>query len=74
VSDDPDEVWAGAREIAKEVIAAFSMLHPNIRMNRHEWMDLEEMIEREVRGHYERDSRGELVNLRAYDLLAEANE
>jgi len=43
---------AEAAEIGDEVIDAFSRLHPQIRLNFHEWRDLAEMIEREVRGHF----------------------
>ena len=44
-----------ATEIADEVVDAFSELHPHIRLNRQEWHDLHEMIEREVLGHYSSD-------------------
>ena len=42
-----------ADEIAGEVVDAFSLLYPHVRLNWHEWSDLKEMIQREVDGHYE---------------------
>jgi hypothetical protein len=53
-----------AREIADEVVDHFSTLHPHIRLNRQEWHDLHEMIEREVLGHY-----GTEPQIGASDLL-----
>lgn len=67
---DPAEVRANAQEIADEAIAAFSQMHPHITMNLSQWEDLKETISREVRGHFETNETGKLVNLKALDLLA----
>jgi hypothetical protein len=55
-----------AIEIADEVVDAFSALHPHIRMNRKEWADLREMIEREVIGRFDDCEHP----MRALDLLS----
>jgi hypothetical protein len=61
------DLWDVAQEIADEVVDHFSTLYPHIRMNRAEWSDLHEMIEREVYGHF---SEGEKEReVRAVDLL-----
>lgn len=57
---DTDE---GAREIANEVVGAFTRRHPDIRMNYSQWSDLIEMIEREVKGH------GDCPGIGAKDLI-----
>jgi hypothetical protein len=54
-----------ADEIADAAIDHFSTLHPNVRMNKAEWADLHEMIEREVRGNFERGCE----DMSAADLL-----
>ena len=64
-------VWDAAGDISNEVVDSFSALHPHIRMNIVEWQDLREMIEREVRGHFESDENGELLKQKAIDLLME---
>lgn len=46
------ELLESADEVAEEVVDAFSMLHPSILMNWHQWSDLREMIQREVRGAF----------------------
>ena len=61
------DIYDVAQEIADEVVDHFSTLHPQIRMNRAEWADLHEMIEREVRGHFTEDEKEREV--RAVDLL-----
>jgi hypothetical protein len=38
------------QEIADAILDAFSELHPDIKMNRAQWADLSEMIQREVAG------------------------
>jgi hypothetical protein len=38
-----------ATEIADIAVETFSRLHPQIRMNLNEWLDLKECIEREIR-------------------------
>lgn len=53
-----------ADEIANEAVDAFSKLHPHIRMNVGEWADLREMIQREVLGHLQPETK-----LRARDLF-----
>jgi hypothetical protein len=53
-----------AEEIGFEALGAFSQKHPEVRMNKAEWDDLQEMIEREVRGHFE-----EGCEMSAFDLL-----
>lgn len=58
-------VRAAAQEIADEAVGHFSTLHPHIRMNKAEWSDLHEMIEREVWGHFEEGSE----DISAADLL-----
>jgi hypothetical protein len=45
----------------------FSTLYPHIRMNRAEWADLHEMIEREVFGHFSKTEGAQ--DVRACDLL-----
>jgi len=58
-------LWDAATEIADEVLDHFSELHAHIRMNRAEWHDLHEMIEREVMGHFSAENNG----IGASDLL-----
>ncbi len=41
-----------AKDIAAEVVECFSELHPEIRMNRKQWADLMEMIERQIVGDF----------------------
>ena len=45
-----DDIGLLAADIAAEVVNAFSTLHPEVLMNREQWADLVEMIEREVEG------------------------
>ena len=63
-----DDTWQIAMDVAGAVVDAFSELHPNIRMNRQQWADLREMIEREIRGEIELRPDGE-APIRARDLL-----
>jgi hypothetical protein len=61
------EVWNAAQEIADEAVDHFSTLHPHIRMNRAEWQDLHEMIEREVFGHFSESEKAHEVC--AHDVI-----
>lgn len=54
-----------AETVANEVVDSFSKLHPHLRMNRNEWADLIEMIEREVKGTFGPHE------MRASDLLTD---
>ena len=58
-------LWCEAEEVANEVLDSFSALHPHLRMNRQEWHDLREMIEREVVGRFGETQSG----IGARDLL-----
>ena len=60
-----NDVEINAQEIADEVVDHFSTLHPHIRLNRQEWHDLHEMIEREVLSHF--DANHSMIG--ASDLL-----
>jgi hypothetical protein len=60
------DLWDIAQEVADEAVDHFSMLHPHIRMNRAEWQDLHEMIEREVFGHFSESDKAREVC--AYDV------
>jgi hypothetical protein len=69
-------LWHKAEKVADEVLDNFSALHPHIRMNRAEWQDLHEMIEREVFGHFSKSGKAQEVS--ASDVIvarrhAEAN-
>lgn len=64
-----NDVEVNAQEIADEVVDHFSTLHPHIRLNRQEWHDLHEMIEREVLAHFDANENGELPLIGASDLL-----
>jgi len=49
---EAEELSLMAAEIAEEVVEAFSTHHPDVKMNRRQWADLMEMIDREVRGSF----------------------
>ena len=66
------DFWDIAQEIADEVVDHFSTLHPHIRMNRAEWQDLHEMIEREVFGHFSESEKAHEVC--AHDVIEERRE
>lgn len=63
-------LWYEAEEVANEVLDSFSELYPHLRMNRQEWHDLREMIEREVVGRFGETQSG----IGARDLLKPANQ
>ena len=64
-------LWEKSQEIADEVVDHFSTLHPHIRLNRQEWQDLHEMIEREVYSHF---IEGDSLVGGASDLLRKPEE
>jgi hypothetical protein len=63
-------LWEEAEELASNVLDCFSELHPHIRLNRQEWADLREMIEREVVSYFSEDQ----PRIGAHDLLRKPEE
>ncbi len=63
-TDDTRQL-AAALAIAEQAVDVFSRLHPHVRLNVAEWMDLRECIEREVRNQF-----GE-KDVSAMDLLSD---
>ena len=60
----PWDSYEGAQEIAQEAVACFSKKHPQITMNYDQWLDLVEMIRREILG------RADTPSIGAKDLLS----